>query len=144
MTAPKILIVEDDRGHQRLIRLNLSREKLSLDVETFGDGQAVLDYLTAEGKEAVEGADQPLFILLDLRLPKVDGVDVLRHVKAHPHLRRIPVTVFTTSDDPGTIATCYDLGCSYYFIKPSDYEKFSEVVAEIGRVASLARLPSLA
>lgn len=135
-----LLIVEDDHGHLRLIEKNLKRSGIGSALLSFTDGQSVMDYL--EGKDSARLPENPsrLFMLLDLRLPKLDGLEVLKRIKNDPELRKIPVSILSTSDDPREIEKCYLLGCSYYFVKPSEYEKFSEVISELARLSQLASL----
>jgi CheY-like chemotaxis protein len=95
-----VLIVEDDPGHVRLIQRNLERAGLHNPIKVFQNGQEVLDFLLGRGSARKREPDTPYLLLLDVRMPQVDGVEVLRQVKAHPELRKIPVSMLTTTDDP--------------------------------------------
>jgi CheY-like chemotaxis protein len=147
MNAPQemiILIAEDDSGHARLIEKNLGRAGLNNEIRRFENGQAILDFLFFRGPGPHRSHDVPYLILLDIRMPKVDGVEVLRQVKADPGLRRIPVIMLTTTDDPREVERCHDIGCSSYIVKPVDYEKFAEAIKSLGLYISLVQVPEVA
>lgn len=137
-----ILIADDDPGHVRLIEKNLTRAGLHNAVERFPDGAAILDFLFHRGERdrAAEGA---YLLLLDIRMPKVDGVEVLRQVKAHPELRKLPVIMLTTTDDPREVERCHALGCNNYIVKPVDYDKFAEAIKQLGLFISLVQVPDI-
>jgi CheY-like chemotaxis protein len=136
---PTILIVEDDEGHAILIRQNLEGAGLQNRIEHFGDGQAILDFFFGHRHKA----DETYLILLDIRMPKVDGIEVLRRLKAHPEFRKLPVIMLTTTDDTREVERCHQLGCSGYIQKPVDYEKFAEAIRRIGLFVPLLLVPSL-
>lgn len=138
-----ILIAEDDAGHARLIEKNLERAGLHNPVMRFADGQEILDYLFRRGAGAGRPADGSFLLLLDIRMPKVDGVEVLRQVKGDPELRQLPVVMLTTTDDPREVQRCHALGCNSYIVKPVDYDKFSEAVKRLGMFVALVQVPSL-
>lgn len=144
LDPPTVLIVEDDAGHRRLIEKNLLRENPACSIRSFADGQAVLDYFGQLPENDPAEKSSSLFLVLDLRLPKLDGIEVLKRIKRDPRLRKIPVSILSTSDNPEEIETCYTTGCSYYFVKPFEYDKFCEVVSELGRLSQMARLPRVA
>lgn len=140
----KILLADDDEGHQRLVTRNLRRGGLNNEIITFSNGRAILDFLfklkaSKDGGQQVEhGA---YLILLDIRMPDTDGVEVLRQIKGDACLKKLPVTMLTTTDDPREISRCYELGCSQYIVKPVDYEKFAETIRKLGMFVTLLRLP---
>lgn len=138
-----ILIADDDAGHARLIDKNLRRAGLSNPILRFEDGQQILDFLfeRGEGPKLTNGTSY--LLLLDIRMPKVDGVEVLRQVKAHAELRKIPVSMLTTTDDPREVERCHALGCNNYIVKPVDYEKFSEAINNLGLFISLVQVPGI-
>lgn len=142
-TPPVILIAEDDEGHAILIRQNLTMAGLNNPIEHFRNGQAILDFLFKTGTGPVREADQNYLVLLDIRMPKVDGVEVLRRIKADPDLRRLPVIMLTTTDDAREVARCHELGCSVYLQKPVDYEKFAEAMRRLGLFIMLMQVPSV-
>ena len=137
-----ILIADDDLGHVRLIEKNLQRAGLHNPVERFENGQDILDFLFGRGarKRAREAS---YLILLDIRMPKIDGVEVLRQVKADPELKKIPAIMLTTTDDPREVEHCHSLGCSNYIVKPVDYEKFAEAIKQFGLFIALVQVPEV-
>jgi CheY-like chemotaxis protein len=136
-----IVLVEDDPGHARLIEKNLRRSKISNDIQVLGDGQQALDYLFGDDGGAGRKPPSPLLVLLDLKLPKVDGYRVLERMKGDERTRRIPVVVLTTTDDVREVERCYDLGCNVYVTKPVDYDQFAEAVRNLGLFLSVVTLP---
>jgi CheY-like chemotaxis protein len=137
--SPTILIVEDDEGHAILIRENLEAAGVRNRIKHFRDGQAVLDFLFT-GPPPAAGA---YLVLLDIRMPKVDGIEVLRRIKAAPALRRLPVVMLTTADDAREVERCHELGCNVYLQKPVDYERFSEAIRRLGHLVQLLAVPQL-
>ena len=131
-----VLLVEDDPDHADLVTFSLmeSQPKAKV-VHHVSDGDAALDYLYRRGDFAnPDQSPRPHLILLDLRLPKVDGLVVLKEIKtsSDEELRRIPVVVLTSSEADSDTATAYDCRANSYVIKPVDYEKFHQLVADIG------------
>jgi CheY-like chemotaxis protein len=137
-----ILIAEDDEGHAALIRRNLRRTGIPNQIREFRDGQETLDFLLAEGgpRKDQEGT---YLLLLDIRMPKVDGVEVLRRIKADEQLRRMPVIMITTTDDPREIQKCHEIGCNNYITKPVDYEKFVDAIRQLGLFLLVVEIPQL-
>ncbi len=138
-----VLIADDDTGHARLIEKNLRRAGLSNSILRFEDGQQILDFLFQRGEGQKRTVDTPYLLLLDIRMPKVDGVEVLRQLKADSDLRKIPVSMLTTTDDPREVERCHGLGCNNYIVKPVDYEKFSEAMNKLGLFISLVQVPEI-
>jgi CheY-like chemotaxis protein len=138
-----ILIADDDLGHARLIEKNLRRAGLTNTILRFEDGQQILDFLFQRGEGQKRAADTPYLLLLDIRMPKVDGVQVLKELKNDPELRKIPVSMLTTTDDPREVERCHALGCSNYIVKPVDYDKFSEAMKNLGLFISLVQVPDI-
>jgi DNA-binding response OmpR family regulator len=122
----KILLVEDNPDHAALTMRALKKGGITNPVVLAEDGQAALDLLFDTGKPL------PILILLDLKLPKVDGLAVLKQLRGAERARRIPVVILTTSDDARDRAAGYDLGCNSYIRKPVDFDKFSAAVRELG------------
>ena len=137
------MIAEDDAGHARLIEKNLSRAGLHNRIERFEHGQAVLDFLFQQGPGPHRAPETPYLLLLDIRMPQVDGIEVLRRLKLHEELRKLPVIVLTTTDDPREVDRCHRIGCSSYLVKPVDYDKFSEAVKNLGLYLSLVQIPEI-
>lgn len=140
-----ILIAEDDDGHAELIEENLRDSGLKNAIIRFRDGQEALDFLFGEPSK-----DQPrrvsgraYMMLLDIRMPRVDGVQVLRRLKQDPELKSMPVIMLTTTDDPREIENCYALGCSCYVTKPIDYQKFSDMLTRLGLFLLVVQVPSI-
>ncbi|HTL55851.1 MAG TPA: response regulator [Candidatus Limnocylindrales bacterium] len=138
-----ILIAEDDAGHARLIEKNLTRGGLHNRIQRFDNGQAVLDFLFRRGQGAHRAVDTPYLLLLDIRMPQIDGIEVLRQVKEHPELRKVPVIMLTTTDDPREVERCHAIGCASYIVKPVDYEKFAEAIKSLGLYISLVKVPEI-
>jgi CheY-like chemotaxis protein len=122
-----ILIAEDDEGHAVLIREHLQDAGITNPMLRFKDGQEVLDYFQGPGREVQN------LLLLDINMPRVGGVEVLRRLKAEPATRRTPVIMLTTTDDPREVAVCYDAGCSFYMTKPRSFDAFAEALTRLGR-----------
>lgn len=125
-----ILLVEDNPADVELTLRAFKRRKLSNPVAVARDGEEALDYMHRRGVFG-DGAPIPGLILLDLRLPKIDGLEVLRQLKAHPVYRNIPVVVLTTSGEDRDVARSYELGAASYIVKPVEFQKFQEVVERI-------------
>lgn len=139
--APIILIVDDDEGHAILVRQNLEAAGLDNDIEHFRDGQAVLDFFFKPDGSLNRHPGEVFLVLLDIRMPKVDGIEVLRRLKSHPDLKKIPVIMLTTTDDQREVERCHRLGCSVYIQKPVDYEKFAEAIRRLGLFVTLLLVP---
>lgn len=138
-----ILIADDDAGHARLIEKNLSRAGLHNPTQRFENGQLLLDFFFGKGSGPHRRADASYLLLLDIRMPKVDGVEVLRQIKQDSVLRRMPVIMLTTTDDPREVERSYALGCSCYIVKPVDYDKFAEAIKNLGLFISLVEVPEI-
>lgn len=121
-----VLLVEDDPGDVELTREGLATGKVLVNLHTVDDGFKALSYLRREGPYA--DVSRPDIILLDLNLPKMDGRETLKEIKADEHLRSIPVVVLTTSEADTDILKCYDLGASCYISKPVGFDAFLKVV----------------
>ena len=139
--APIILIVDDDEGHAILVRQNLEAAGLNNRIEHFRDGQAVLDFFFHPNGASQRHANEVYLVLLDIRMPKVDGIEVLRRVKSDPELKKIPVIMLTTTDDQREVERCHQLGCSVYIQKPVDYDKFAEAIRRLGLFVTLLLVP---
>lgn len=138
-----ILIAEDDAGHARLVEKNLGRAGLHNRIQRFANGQDVLDFLFRRGEGQKRVFDKSYLLLLDIRMPQVDGVEVLRQVKADVELRKIPVIMLTTTDDPREVERCHAIGCASYIVKPVDYDKFAEAIKNLGLYISLVEVPEI-
>ena len=143
MAAEPILIVlvEDDDGHATLVERNLQRAGLANGIHRLKDGQEALDYVLGQGAHAGKPTPHPMLLLLDIKMPRVDGVEVLRQLKSDPKTALIPVIMLTTTDDPREIQRCYELGCSVYITKPVDYQAFVEAINRLGLFLQVVRIP---
>lgn len=139
--VPTILITDDDDGHAFLIEDNLRRAGVNAPFLRFSDGQEILDFLFGRTEEPRFERDRPYLLLLDIRMPKVDGVTVLREIKAEPELRKLPVIILTTTDDPREVDRCHGLGCNVYMHKPVSYESFTAAISKLGMFVALLQLP---
>ena len=129
----EILLVEDDPAHAEIVRRNLADFRVANHITHLEDGQAVLDYLIpAESDAGASERAWPDVILLDLRLPKVDGLEVLRRIKADPRTRRIPTVVLTTSQAEQDVVAAYENGAGSYLVKPVDFFKFTALLESFG------------
>jgi CheY-like chemotaxis protein len=136
-----ILLIEDDPGHARLIEKNVRRAGVSNEIVPFADGTTALRYLFARGDDGARTASPALLVLLDLNLPDMSGIDILRQIKEDAHLRSVPVVVLTTTDDKLEIKRCYDLGCNVYITKPVDYDGFAQAIRQLGLFLSVIQVP---
>lgn len=135
----RILIVDDDEGHAILIRENLEAAGLRNCMEHFRDGQAILDFFANRPPAPGES----YLILLDIRMPKVDGIEVLRRLKADARLSKLPVIMLTTTDDSREVERCYELGCNVYIQKPVDYDRFADAIRRLGLFVPLLLVPTV-
>ena len=131
-----ILIAEDDSGHFALVKRNLWRSCVVEDIVQFKDGQEILDFLFSGDEETGRKPNTRYILLLDIRMPKVDGKEVLSRIKSDASLKSMPVIMLTTTDDIDEIDRCYKLGCNFYIVKPADYNKFMETVQSLGEFLS--------
>src|SRR5687768_13687621 len=120
-----IVMVEDDEGHARLIERNIRRAGVNNEIIPFSNGTDALAFLLGEDGSGDVSANRAQLILLDLNLPDMTGIDILKKVKANKHVKRAPVIILTTTDDQREIQRCYDLGANVYITKPVDYENFA-------------------
>lgn len=128
-----ILLVEDDLAHAEIVRRNLKDFRVANRIIHVEDGQAALDYLTRRGAYTDPNANpRPDLILLDLRLPKVDGLEVLKRIKEDSDLRAIPTVVLTTSSAESDVVKAYDNGAGSYLVKPVDFGKFARLLDSFG------------
>jgi CheY-like chemotaxis protein len=129
-----ILLVEDDPAHAEIVLRNLThlQERVRC-IAHLSDGQQALDYLQREGKHRdPNDSPRPDLVLLDLRLPRVDGFEVLRRMKASEEVCHIPVVVLSTSEAEGDIAAAYETGACSYLVKPAEFEAYIELIRGLG------------
>jgi CheY-like chemotaxis protein len=136
-----IAMIEDDEGHARLTERNLRRVGVNNEIVQLADGASAITFLFGSDGSGLVNKGRPLLVLLDLNLPDVSGIDILKRLKENEHLRVSPVVVLTTSDDKSEIRRCYDLGCNVYITKPVDYEKFANAIQQFGLFMDVMQVP---
>jgi DNA-binding response OmpR family regulator len=140
-TLGRILMVEDDPKDVELSMTALEDYNLANEVVVARDGEEALDYLYCRGKFQGRAGDNPAVILLDLKLPKVDGLEVLREIKSDAKLKMIPVVVLTSSKEEKDMVTSYKLGVNAYVVKPVDFHEFVNAIKELGVFWALINQP---
>lgn len=135
----KIVLAEDDDGQANLIERNLKRAGLTNHFIRLRDGQEILDYMASSEADPEES----IVVLLDINMPRVNGVEVLQHLKADPATASIPVIMLTTTDDPREVERCYRAGCNVYITKPVEYDAFIDAVKRLGLFLQIVKPPSI-
>jgi CheY-like chemotaxis protein len=128
----RILMVEDDPKDVELTLTALDEYKLANEVVVTRDGEEALDYLYCRGNFKTRSNDNPAVLLLDLKLPKLDGLEVLQQIKSDENLKMIPVVVLTSSHEEKDVVASYKLGVNAYVVKPVDFHEFVNAVKELG------------
>ena len=129
----EILLVEDNPNDLELTLRALQKAKITNRVQVARDGEEALEFIFCQGSHANRHIeDTPKVILLDLKLPKVDGLEVLRQIKADPRTRTIPIVVMTSSKEQNDVVESYQLGTNSYIVKPVNFERFAEAVQQFG------------
>ena len=145
MTTPVVIVmIEDDEGHARLIERNIRRSGVNNEIMPFTDGTSAVNYLFGKDGSGIEHKGRALLILLDLNLPDMTGIEILRQVKENKYLKSTPVVVLTTTDDSHEIKRCYELGCNVYITKPVNYESFANAIRQLGLFFSVIQVPPAA
>jgi CheY-like chemotaxis protein len=139
-----IIMVEDDEGHARLIERNIRRSGVNNEIIPFTNGTDAINYLFGPDGTGSKRKGQALLILLDLNLPDMTGIDILKRVKENKYLKSTPVVVLTTTDDSQEIKRCYELGCNVYITKPVNYESFANAIRQLGLFFSVIQVPPAA
>ena len=139
----EILLIEDNPRDAELTMRAFRKRHLANRVVHVEDGQAALDFLFCEGPYAQRGEAHPQVVLLDLKLPKVDGIEVLRRIRGDQRLKVLPVVVLTSSREESDIIKAYHLGVNSYIVKPVEFENFSEAVSNLGFYWLLLNQPPL-
>ncbi len=127
-----ILLVEDNPHDLELTLIALEKSQLANEVIIARDGAEALDYLQCRGEHAGRQAGNPTVVLLDLKLPKVDGLEVLKEIRSTPALKSIPVVMLTSSKEEQDLLRSYELGVNAYVVKPVDFEEFVRAIADLG------------
>ena len=137
----KILLVEDDAGDVELILAALAKSNLANEVVVARDGAEALDYLHRRGEFQSRPPANPAVIFLDLKMPGVDGLEVLRQIKSKEELNTIPVVILTSSRDETGLAQCYQLGANSCVVKPVDFQQFAEAIGQLGMFWAVVNEP---
>jgi len=137
-------MIEDDDGHARLIERNIRRAGVNNEIIPFQSGTDAVRFLFGPDGTGGVSSGRALLILLDLNLPDMSGVDILKRVKENEHLKLTPVVVLTTTDDEREIKRCYDLGANVYITKPVNYESFANAIRQLGLFFSVIQVPATA
>lgn len=135
-----ILIAEDDDGHAELIIEGLKETGLKNEIIRFSDGLELWDYLHLQCREEMLENNQEFLILLDINMPRMDGITVLEKIKNDICLKDIPVMMLTTTDDPREVERCYQLGCNVYITKPIEFIKFAEILQRLGLFLQIIKI----
>jgi CheY-like chemotaxis protein len=137
----RILLAEDNENDIELTLAALRECRLSNEVEIVRDGAEALDYIYQRGKYSGRGDGLPCVILLDLKMPRVDGHEVLRQIKSDPALRHIPVVMLTSSREEKDVLLSYDLGVNAFVVKPVDFDQFIEAIRALGMFWAIVNEP---
>lgn len=140
-TPVTIIMIEDDEGHARLIERNIRRSGVNNQIVPFSNGTDAMKYLLGSDGTGLHHKGRALLILLDLNLPDMTGIEILRQIKDNKYLKATPVVVLTTTDDSDEIKRCYELGCNVYITKPVNYERFANAIRQLGLFFSVIQVP---
>ena len=140
-TPVTIIMIEDDEGHARLIERNIRRSGVNNEIIPFTNGTEATRYLFGGDGSGLGHKGRALLILLDLNLPDMTGIDILRQIKQNKYLKSSPVVVLTTTDDSQEIKRCYELGCNVYITKPVNYDSFANAIRQLGLFFSVIQVP---
>lgn len=127
-----ILLVEDSLHDIELTLAALEEHNLANEVVVARDGVEALDYFHRRGQFAGRDDTNPVVVLLDIKMPRMNGIEVLRQLKAHPAMKSVPVVMLTSSKEEPDLTTCYELGVNAYVVKPVDFERFVDAVKQVG------------
>lgn len=128
----RILLVEDSLKDIDLTLAALEEHHLANEVQVVRDGAEALDYLYRRGTYASRDDSLPVVVLLDIKMPKMNGIEVLRQLKSDPAMRSLPVVMLTSSKEEPDLATCYQFGANAYVVKPVDFQQFVDAVKQVG------------
>ncbi|MCT7996439.1 response regulator [Laspinema olomoucense] len=141
MDIKRILLVEDNANDIELILTGLAENNLANEVIVVRDGEEALDYLFRRGIFRLRREGHPILVMLDLKLPKIDGLEVLAQVKSTPDLRQIPVVILTASREESDLISSYNLGVNGYVIKPLDFHEFVDAIKSLGLFWAVVNQP---
>jgi CheY-like chemotaxis protein len=137
----RILLAEDDPNDVELTLTALAERHLANEVDVVGNGALALDYLFRRGGYAQRGDVDPAVVLLDIKMPKVDGLEVLRQIRADARLRTLPVVILTSSREESDLMRSYQLGVNAYVVKPVDFDDFVRAISEVGMFWAVVNEP---
>lgn len=137
----EILVVDDNDNDVELMLLGLRVLNLANEIVVVRDGAEGLDYLYKRGSYADRGGDVPLFVLLDLHMPRMDGIEMLAELRADENMRTLPVIIMSSSKEDPDLRRCYSLGINAYVVKPVDFDQFSRTVTQMGVFWALINEP---
>jgi CheY-like chemotaxis protein len=137
----RILLVEDSANDVELILTALAENRLANEVVVVRDGEEALDYLYRRGVFRLRMEGNPVVVMLDLKLPKIDGMEVLAQLKSDPDLKRVPVVVLTSSREEKDLIDSYNLGTNAYVVKPVDFHEFVDTIKELGLFWAVVNQP---
>lgn len=137
----RILLAEDNPKDVELTLTALDEYHLANEVVVVGDGAEALDYLYRRGKYAVRTGNHPAVVMLDLKMPKMDGLEVLKTIKEDEHMKAIPIVMLTSSREEQDLIKSYQLGVNAYVVKPVDFQQFIDAVKELGAFWALINEP---
>lgn len=136
-----IVLAEDDDGQASLVERNIRRAGFTNGFTRLRDGQEALDYFRGQGEFAGKPAPSTVVLLLDINMPRIDGIEVLKQLRETPETETVPVIMLTTTDNPKEIERCYQLGCNVYITKPVEPEAFIESIKRLGFFLQVVKLP---
>jgi CheY-like chemotaxis protein len=140
----RILLAEDNEGHAKLIQRNLKKAGITNELLHFYDGVEILTFLNQEKEIDAELTGKKFLLLLDINMPRKDGIEVLQAIKSDEILKTVPVIMLTTTDNPEEVKRCHELGCNSYITKPVNYVKFVETLHNLGLYMRIVAIPTLA
>ena len=135
-----ILIAEDDDGHAELIKEGLEDSGICNPMIRFSNGEEVWNFISCTGNKEVCDKSKSYLLLLDINMPKMNGIEVLIRIKSDNELKDMPVIMLTTTDDPREVEKCYQLGCNMYITKPIEFHKFAETLKRLGLFLQIVKI----
>ncbi len=138
-----VLIVEDDDGHAALIEKNLRRAGMEKPCHRLRDGQEALEYFLGSDNMVQGKLVHRYLLILDINLPRINGIEVLRRLKEHEVLKRIPILMLSTTDNPQEVEACHSIGCNFYLTKPTEPEAFAQAINCLGSFLDIVTVPTI-
>jgi len=138
-----VLIAEDDDGHAALIEKNLRRAGMEKPCHRLRDGQETLDYFLGPNNMQQGKTAHRYLLILDINLPRINGIEVLRRMKEHEVLKLVPILMLSTTDNPQEVDACHSLGCNFYLTKPTEPETFAQAIICLGSFLDIVTVPTI-